>query len=141
MPAVTVSTDLSAPIDKVWAVVGNMSAQPEWSVTHVEFPNGLPELADGVEFTQKVKNMGMPNDIQWTVTALEGERVLELTGKAPMNISVRQRFELAAVDGGTRLTIENEIDGTMIKMMAGRVKTSVKADLDASIAKLKTIVE
>lgn len=141
MPSVSATTVLPVSIDKAWATVGDLSTQSEWNTVHVGFPDGLPSpLVANARFKQTITNQGLPNDIAWTVTALEPERLLELTGKAPMNVTTRMRYELTTTADGTRLTIENEFNGAMIKLISGMLKKGAKAELDASLVKLNALL-
>ena len=78
MPTASVSAVITAPIEKVWEIVGDLSAQPRWNNVHVGFPKGVPSpVTVNATFTQTITNMGLPNDIAWTVSEYEPERVLE----------------------------------------------------------------
>jgi uncharacterized protein YndB with AHSA1/START domain len=137
MPTVSASNVYPAPVGKVWALLTDPATYPRWNSVHVSFPGGAPEtLEPAVTFTQKIKNMGMPSDIKWTVATVEPNHVLELEGKAPMNVSVQMRYELAEVDGGTRVDVRNQFEGAMIKMMAKRLTEAGQADLDKSMTML-----
>jgi uncharacterized protein YndB with AHSA1/START domain len=137
MPTVSASQVYAAPVDQVWAALADPETYPRWNSVHLSFPGGAPQkLEPGVSFTQKIKNMGMPSDIQWTVETVEPGRVLALRGKAPMNVAIQMRYDLTEVDGGMRLDVANEFDGAMIKVMAGPLTKAGQADLDASMVKL-----
>lgn len=141
MPTVSVSAVIEAPIEKVWEIVGDLSAQPKWNNVHVAFPKGVPSpVTVGASFTQTITNMGLPNDIAWTVEAYEPGRLLELRGKAPMNVATRLRYEVEGVAAGTRVTIENEFNSPLIRLMAGRLKKGAEADMKTSLRELAALL-
>jgi hypothetical protein len=141
MPTVTVSAVVAAPIGEVWRIVGDLNAHSRWNTLHVGFPVTLPEpVGVGTTFTQTLSTMGMSNDVVWTVSAVEDERVLELRGKAPMNVSTRLRYHLAAAPEGTKVTIENEFAGAAVALMAGRVKKGAAAEMRTSLDRLAGLV-
>lgn len=136
MPVVSASAVYPAPVDKVWAVLTDTSTWPSWNTVHVGFPKGAPDkLEPGESFVQKIMNMGMPNDINWTVVTVDEGRLLEFTAKAPMNVSVKMKYEIAEVDGGTKVDVENTFEGAMIKPLVPQLTKSGQASLDASMVK------
>jgi|GEM_PF-1912997 hypothetical protein len=142
MPTASVSAVVKAPIEQVWEIVGDLAAQPKWNNVHVAFPKGVPSpVTVNAAFTQTITNMGLPNDIAWTVSEYEPQRVLELRGKGPMNVATRLRYEVKPLAEGTSVTIENEFNSPLIKLIAGRLKKGAEADMKSSLRQLAALLE
>lgn len=141
MPEVSVSATLPAPADKVWAVLTDFDRFGEWNTIHTAFPNGGPaELAVGTVYGERMTLMGMPTEVSWTVTGVEPARDWALEGKAPMGITLRQHYILAAEGEGTRVTVESEFKGAAVNIMAARIKDATTIALNDSLQKLSALV-
>jgi uncharacterized protein YndB with AHSA1/START domain len=136
MPTISKSVELPAPPESVWAKLTDFGAYGEWNVTHVGFPDGAPTALDtSTSFKEKVKIMGMPGEVQWTVKRVEEGSALELDGKGPMGTHMRYLYELAAENGGTRLAVDSEFGGAALGPMEGALTKESEKALDESLAK------
>src|SRR5919109_5287999 len=104
MATITQTTELSASPEEVWAKIGNLETYPDWLTIHVAFPDGTPPLAPDTTFKQKVKIMGMPGEVTWTVTEAEEPSTLAMNGAGPMGTSLKAVWKLEPENGGTRLS-------------------------------------
>lgn len=140
MAVVTETTEVAAPPEKVWEKVANLETYPEWLTLHVDFPEGTPELAEGTTTKQKVKIMGMPGEVTWTVTEIDAPSVLAMDGEGPMGTKLRAVWRLEAADGGTRLTYESEFGGAALAPMAAALEKESRKSATESLEKLKALV-
>ena len=141
MAVVSETAELPAPPEKVWEKVGDLSTYPEWLTLHQGFPDGTPELAEGVEFKEKVKIMGMPGEVAWTVKTCEPNKRLELEGKGPMGTTTRAGWALEANGGdSTNLTYEGEFAGAALAPMAGALEKESRKTAVESIEKLRQLL-
>src|SRR3954469_20793353 len=99
------SIQISAPKDKVWGAIADLDVYAQWMTLHVAFPEGTPdEMKQGESFKEKVKIMGMPGDVTWTVADYqEGSRV-ELSGAGPMGTSLTAVFEVEGAGDETKVS-------------------------------------
>ncbi len=141
MPTVTQTRDVPATADAVWAVAGDFSRYGEWNVTHVEFPEGAPQLAPGVTFTEKVTLMGMPGEVTWRVAEIAAPRILAMEGDGPMGVKLGQRLELTSAGDRTTVTLTASFDGGPIIGPMGDMlaKSAEKAGAE-SLEKLRGLV-
>jgi uncharacterized protein YndB with AHSA1/START domain len=137
MPTITKTAELAAAPDQVWAKLTDLSAYGDWNVVHVGFPDGAPaDLTPAATFKEKVKIMGMPGEVTWTVEAVEEAAKLELAGAGPMGTKMRTCYALEPNGGGTKLVYESEFGGAALAAMEGPLtKESDKAATE-SIEKL-----
>ncbi|MFF5707156.1 SRPBCC family protein [Streptomyces sp. NPDC012794] len=141
MAEVTAESRIEAPAAKLWAQLTDWDAYGQWSMTHTDFPKGGPEtLAVGSTFAENMKMMGFPAEVLWTVSELEEQRVLAVTGKGPMGVAVLTRYTLTADGAATRVRIDGEFTGAAVSLMAGKLKDSATAALNESLRKLAALV-
>lgn len=141
MPEVSVSATISAPADKIWAVITDFERFGEWNTIHVAFPNGGPaELASGAVYGEKMTLMGMPAEVSWTVSEVAAASTLAMDGKGPMGITLRQQYTLTPDGDGTKITVDSEFKGAAVNMLAARVKEATTKALEESLGKLSGLV-
>ena len=137
MAVIAETIELPAPPEQVWASIADLDKWSEWQSIHNGFPDGTPELSPGATFKQKVKIMGMPGEVAWTVETLEENNRLELKGKGPMGTSMRTLYDLEASNGGTRVAYEAEFGGAALAAMAGPLEKESRKGAQESLEKLK----
>ncbi|MFZ3468916.1 SRPBCC family protein [Streptomyces sp. 4.24] len=141
MAEVTAESRIEASAAKLWSQLTDWDAYGQWSMTHTNFPKGGPEtLAVGSTFAENMKMMGFPAEILWTVSELEEERVIAITGKGPMGVAVLTRYTLVPDGGATTVRIDGEFSGAAVSLMAGKLKDSATAALNESLRKLAGLV-
>lgn len=141
MPTITKTAELPAAPDQVWAKLTDLNNYGEWNVVHVGFPDGAPtDLSPAATFKEKVKIMGMPGEVTWTVQAADEPEKLELAGAGPMGTKMRTTYALAPNGDGTTLTYESEFGGAALAAMEGPLtKESDKAATE-SLTRLTALV-
>jgi uncharacterized membrane protein len=142
---VSTSIDINAPVQEAWKVVTDLKRMDEWVSIHRDFPAPPPvDIKQGTHFKQTLAVAGTPFEIEWTAAEVDGPRRLSWDGIGPAGTSARTTYSLAAENGGTRFTYENEF-----KLPAGKVGEAAghvvegAADREAndSLARFKALVE
>ncbi|MFD5627410.1 MULTISPECIES: SRPBCC domain-containing protein [unclassified Streptomyces] len=141
MAEVSAEARIEAPAEKVWAQLTDFSSYGEWNSTHTNFPKGGPSsLEVGATFTENMKLMGFPAEVEWTVDELEPARTLAIHGKGPMAVNVTTRYTLTPDGDATKVRIDGTFTGAAVSLMAGKLKDSATAALDESLRKLAGLV-
>ncbi|WP_371614835.1 SRPBCC family protein [Streptomyces sp. NBC_00454] len=141
MAEVTAESRIEASAAKLWSQLTDWDAYGQWSMTHTNFPKGGPEtLAIGSTFAENMKMMGFPAEVLWTISELEEERVIAITGKGPMGVAVLTRYTLIPDGEATTVRIDGEFTGAAVSLMAGKLKDSATAALNESLRKLAGLV-
>ncbi|MFE2288990.1 SRPBCC family protein [Streptomyces sp. NPDC059443] len=141
MAEVTAESRIEASAAKLWSQLTDWDAYGQWSMTHTNFPKGGPEtLAIGSTFAENMKMMGFPAEVLWTISELEEERVIAITGKGPMGVAVLTRYSLIPDGEATTVRIDGSFTGAAVAMMAGKLKDSATAALNESLRKLAGLV-
>ena len=142
MPEVSNSIEMPAPREKVWGVVTDLSRYGEWNTTHTDFPDGTPEsLEPGATFREKVKIMGMPGEVNWTVTRNEENEHFAMDGEGPMGVTLKAAYRLEGNGESTTFTFDSAFEGGALSgPMGGPVAKQTEKAAGESIEKLKEIV-
>ncbi|WP_330295254.1 type II toxin-antitoxin system Rv0910 family toxin [Streptomyces sp. NBC_00503] len=141
MAEVTAESRIEASAAKLWSQLTDWDAYGQWSMTHTNFPKGGPEtLAIGSTFAENMKMMGFPAEVLWTISELEEEHVIAITGKGPMGVAVLTRYTLTPDGEATTVRIDGEFTGAAVALMAGKLKDSATAALNESLRKLAGLV-
>lgn len=140
--SVKTSIDLKADVPAVWAKLLDLENQGTWVASHAGFVGGAPSaLTPGAEYTERVKVLGMPNDVTWTINVVEEGRRLAQEGKGPMGITIDAEYNVEPTSDGVRLTISQGFSGAALFAVKGQLEREVKATQESSLAKFKELVE
>lgn len=102
-----VESIIPAPPEKVWAVLTDNQAYPEWNPVFVEVQGAY---AEGAKVLNRVRDPdGKFMEMTATVKALTKTRELRQTGGLPGVITFDHQWLLEPVEGGTKV-IQHEID-------------------------------
>jgi hypothetical protein len=142
MADVTVTTDIHAGAEKVWAVLANPSTWGDWVEIHQGFAGEAPaQFFPGGAFVQRVRVLGMPADVRWTIVGLQEPVRLELEGAGPMGINLRAEYGVEDQAGSSTVTAHMEFKGAAVMMVGSQLESEVGTSLRNSLAKLKARVE
>jgi carbon monoxide dehydrogenase subunit G len=135
------SIQIPASQDKVWAAIADLDVYGQWMTLHVDFPDGTPdEMKVGESFKEKVKIMGMPGDVTWTVADYqEGQRV-ELSGAGPMGTTLSAVFEVRGDGDETHVSYASEFGGAALAPLAATLEKEAAKAGQESLDKLKELV-
>lgn len=138
---VTSQVEIAADTATVWAVLSDLSRLGEWSTSHLGFTGGAPEGAEqGSEYTERLRVLGMPNEVRWVVSTLEaGHRIVQ-DGKGPMGISIRGEYTVESSGPGSRVVLEQTFSGATVFAIKGQLEREVKSIQEASLARLRDVV-
>ena len=140
MATIIKQTEVDAPADAVWAKLTDTSSYGDWLSTHVGYPDGPPELAEGATFKEKVTIMGMPGEVDWTVTKFEPGSAVEMEGTGPMGTKLNAAYRVESNGGGTTVTFESGFEGAALAAMAQPLEAASNAALEKSLDQLKAAI-
>jgi uncharacterized protein YndB with AHSA1/START domain len=142
MPKATVTAELPATPEKVWAVLSDFSRFPDWFVMHAAFITEPPaEPTPGSSFRQRVKIMGMPGEVTWTIGAVDAPTGVQMSGAGPMGIQLHAGFALTATADGSSVTCHMEFTGGLLNGPLGAsVEKEATKNTRESLARLGALV-
>lgn len=144
--ALTRSTVVSCPPERVYGVLADVERLPEFSDMTVAVHNGPGRPVQvGDRFEQVVKLLGRDLESEWHVRALQPPTLLRFEGSAPPGVRATLVERLNPEGDGTR--VELDIDYTLPLGILGRVVDAVylrrknEQQADEILAKLKSLCE
>ena len=145
MASVSTSIDIGTAPDEVWELVTDLDRLGEWVTIHRELRGPAPaSVEEGTTFSQQLEVAGTPFDVDWTATAVDAPQRLVWEGAGPAGSHARTSYALAAHDGGTRFTYENEFKlpgGAVGDAAGGIVASRAGKEAEASLQQLKQLAE
>jgi uncharacterized protein YndB with AHSA1/START domain len=142
MASVTESMPMTAPVATVWAVLSNPSRFGEWVDIHSGFVGEPPtDFTVDSSFGQKLRVMGMPVDVTWTVEELVPQQRIVLSGDGPMGVGLTATYSVEPIDAGSLATAVFDFSGAAVMMIGSQLTRETAQSLRVSLQTLKTIVE
>src|SRR4051812_41222768 len=106
MPSVTKSVTLPGTPEEAFAFASDPARFGEWLTIHSGWPQGVPSVGEGEEFTQTLSMMGMPSDVTWTIEELTPTRSV-MRGAGPMGVQLATTISaVAGEDGSSEVSYE-----------------------------------
>lgn len=118
MRRISVTTEINAPAEVVWAQLTDTAAFAEWNPF---MPSLAGSLAEGERLEVRITPPGAKGmTFRPTVTVVEENRELEWLGRFLVRglFDGRHTFVLEPVPGGTRLTQEETFTGVLVPVLA-----------------------
>jgi carbon monoxide dehydrogenase subunit G len=135
------SIEIPAPQEKVWEAIADLDVYGQWMTLHVDFPSGIPEeMKEGVSYKEKVKIMGMPGEVTWTVADYQEANRIQLDGEGPMSTKLRAVFELEPAGDGTKVSYESEFGGAALAPLLATIEKEAAKAGQESLEKLREVV-
>ena len=134
------SVQISRSPEEVFGHLTDVARVPEWQSSAVEMrAAGL--LAQGSRIFEKRRLMGRELDNELEVIAFDPPRRLTLRSLGgPVKLTIDH--ELAAVDGGTRLTVvASGKAGSLMKLAEPMIARTAEAELRGDFERLKELLE
>ena len=140
MPSVTKSIKLDQPPDRAFALATDPARFGEWLTLHAEWPQGPPpSVSAGDSFTQKLKIMGMPADVDWTVEEATDSKVV-MRGGGPMGAQLATTITAVPDGEATMVSYEAEFSGGGIQGPMGDMVTKKACEeIEASLSRLREL--
>ena len=145
MARISTMIDIDASPQEVWDVAADLERIGEWVSIHRDFPEPPPsDLTEGSRFKQRLKVAGTKFLVEWTATEVDSPEKLAWAGTGPAGTTAHTSYTLAAENGGTRLTYENEFTlpvGKLGKAAAKVVAGQAEKQANDSLETLKALLE
>lgn len=141
MTTVISTLDVPAAPGQVWPVLSQPSSVGRWQTTHLGYAGTEPAaFTKGTVFVQKVRVMGMPAEVTWTVADVAVASHLAMTGRGPLGITLLSSYHLEPAGGGTRVQLSQEVIGSAVAAVAGQLEREIKDAQERSLARLREAV-
>jgi uncharacterized protein YndB with AHSA1/START domain len=138
MGTLTATREFSASHEDVWALASDPNNFEKWLTLHQKWKSDIPaELAQGVQMTEVISMMGMPNTITWTVDQYEAPHTLAISGTGMAGVQVAISLSTTSTDGGCRFDLSCSFEGQMIVGALGKaIEKQGNVELETSLDSL-----
>lgn len=142
MAKVSVSRDIAAPQEKVWATLANPQRFEEWLTLHTKWKEEPPaEISAGSQVTEVLTIMGMANTIVFSVESYDPPNSLRMSGTGMAGAKITMALAVTPAGEGSTVTLEAEFES---QMMVGAIGSAIERastkELQASLDKFTTLV-
>ncbi|MGU3294709.1 type II toxin-antitoxin system Rv0910 family toxin [Williamsia sp. M5A3_1d] len=143
MPEITTSRTLQASQEKAWAVISDPSRFAEWNTLHTSWGAEPPtELAVGVGVVETVTIKGVVDTIDFTTTAYDAPRFVQLEGSGSTGSTVQLDFAVDPEgDSSCTATLHVIFSSSILFGPLGKIiEKAFRKQLDKSLEKLDGLV-
>ncbi|MCW3041313.1 MAG: hypothetical protein JWM31_3218 [Solirubrobacterales bacterium] len=141
MSDITLERDVPGTPEQVAALVTDLARWPEWFALHKGWIGDVPtRAAVGVGFKHKVRVLGVPADVTWEVVELQLPERVVLKGKGSKRTSMRVDFRISARPGGSRVAIEAQVGGLVLKPVGAQLDTWLDVRVDRTLDRLEELL-
>ena len=139
--AASTEVPLDRPVAEVAAVARDVNRWPEWFPMHAGWSAEPPaELAAGTSFGQRIKVMGIPAEIQWTV-ARSHDTSVRLDGSGRVGVTMSVFLDVLPDADGSRIRLALGIGGDAARgPMGASVQRAAQEAIDAAGRALAAVV-
>ena len=135
MATIERSTEIAAPVDRVWSLLEDVRRLPEYSSSTEEVRDAPERItAVGQEYVQVGRMLGVRLTSRWRVVAIEPKQLIRSEGTlaAGVRYTLTQRLEPVS-DARTRLSIDIDyaIPGGALGRFAARAGAESRAGREA----------
>jgi uncharacterized protein YndB with AHSA1/START domain len=147
MSRVSLTIEIDAPIERVWATVMDPDRLGEWVTIHRSVSNvSARPLEDGATMDQSMHIRGVTFKVHWTVEEVRAPNLVVWNGRGPAHSSARISYELSDDGkGGTVFDYCNEFKppGGRLGSVASRFVVGAASEREArkTLDRLKALLE
>ncbi len=145
-PSVVVveTLQIDAPLERAWELVSNFERFPEWFTLHEGFPDDPPPPIDrvrtGTLVTERIKVMGIPANVDWTVVEWSPPHVVGIDGTGPMGTRMGIRALVERDGDATRVTHESSFSGRAIAPMLKKLEKEARKAAAESLRRVRELL-
>ena len=133
---------LNATPDAIAEVLVDLDHWPDWFALHKGWAGAAPGRASkGLTFKHKVRVLGVPGDIEWTVTDLDVPDHFAVKGKGSNRTNAEIDFRVTPAGHGSDVAFTAKLGGLTLKPFEGMVKTWLDVRVERTVNALRARVE
>jgi hypothetical protein len=134
--------ELAASPEQIGEVLVDLPSWPEWFALHKGWIGEIPpRAARGTKFKHRVRMLGVPGEMEWTVTELEFPRRFAVTGKGTSRTGGEIDFTTTPAANGSTVEFVAKLTGLAIKPFEGMIRPWLEVRAERTVAALRARVE
>lgn len=138
---VTVTRDVAAARDRIFAILADAANWPRWNSNFREVTLLAPGTPVGLGTEARLKPADGPEATASVATFEPGSRVVWKSKVMGMTVSITHALSPGTAPGTTQVAFETSIEGGLGALMGGFMKTKLEKALNEGIDGLKRAAE
>ena len=129
---------LAAAPDRIADVLVDLEHWPDWFALHKGWAGPIPQRASvGTKFKHKVRMLGVPGEIEWTVTELDLPTHVTVKGKGTSRTGAEIDFTITPAGEGSEIAFVAKLSGLAIKPFEGLIKPWLELRVERTVTSLR----
>lgn len=143
MPIITMTQDVPAPQEKVWATMSDTSTFEKWHALHTGWEEAPPSALEvGSTMIEKIKIASITDTIEFRVEALRPSQELVLVGSGSTGSKIRLKMQCDGRGSGSTVTLDLEVTSPLLFGVVGKaLQSTFKKKLTATLDGLAAYLE
>jgi hypothetical protein len=130
--------ELAAAPDQIGEVLVDLEHWPDWFALHKGWVGPVPARATaGTKFKHKARILGVPGDIEWTVTELDFPTRFTVKGKGTSRTGAEIDFTVTPDGDGSNVAFVAKLTGLAIKPFEGMIKPWLEVRAERTVNALR----
>jgi hypothetical protein len=130
--------EFDAAPERISGVLADLEHWPEWFALHKGWAGPVPaEVAVGTKFKHKVRFLGVPGEIEWTVVELTPPWRFRLTGKGTSRTGAEIDFTVSPVGEESSVALDAKLSGLALKPFEGMIKPWLDVRVERTVNGLR----
>ncbi len=136
---ITRDLELAAAPDAVGELLVDLPRWPEWFALHKGWVGDVPppRAERGTRFRHRVRILGVPGEIEWTVTTLDFPHHFALRGKGSNRTGAEIDFRVAPEGTGSRIAFTARLSGLALRPFEGMVRPWIEVRAERTVSALR----
>jgi hypothetical protein len=119
-------------------VCASCGGWPDWFALHKGWASPVPDRVEvGTRFKHKVRLLGVPGEIEWTVEELVRPWRFHLKGKATSRTAAEIAFTVTPSGGASEVALDAKLTGLAIKPFEGIIRPWLDVRVERTVAGLR----
>jgi carbon monoxide dehydrogenase subunit G len=138
---ITRERDVAGTPEHVAKFIWDLERWPEWFALHEGWAGPAPTTAEeGARFRQRIKVLGIPGEMAWTVVEVDAPSRLVLKGKGTSRTGAEVDFQIKPANGGSQIAFTAKLSGLALRPLKGKLETWVEERADRTLDKLAELL-
>jgi hypothetical protein len=130
--------EVAHPPERIGEVIVDLEHWPDWFALHKGWAGPVPPRAAlGTKFKHKVRMLGVPGEIEWTVTELAFPSHFTLKGKGTSRTGAEIDFTVTPDGAGSQVAFVAKLSGLAIKPFEGMIKPWLEVRAERTVTALQ----
>ena len=130
--------EFDAPPERIGDVLVDLDQWPDWFALHKGWAGPVPDQVElGTTFKHKVRILGVPGEMEWTVDELVRPWRFHLKGRGTSRTAAEIDFTVSRLGGASQVALDAKLTGLAIKPFEGLIRPWLEVRVERTVASLR----